>query len=352
MAVAAWLYDGLTAARHDVLVRADATGLVIEGFGRVDVGDLEALPSMDGHVFGHKSVAGWRLGFDAPPPPDIARLLPAKGKYGGLIDRFGLIRTGAVLAVLSSILVYLVLQLPNWIAPHVPMAWERQIGAAMIGDLSGRFCNGPGGQAALDRLVARIAPGEADARVHVIRFPIVNAVTLPGGDILIFDTLLKDAKSPEEVAGVIGHEIGHVRNRDSMQALVRQAGLGILLGGFNGNVGGNLNLLLSTSYSRAAERAADDFSIGAMRRAAVDPRDAGGFFERLAKLEAAIGSAGDALGYVSSHPISRERAARFRGSAAPGKAYPPILARDEWNALVNICQNDPARQSDRPFDLF
>ena len=139
MTESAWLYDGQTAIRHDVSVRANAASIEIEGHAPVAAASLTALPSAAGLVFGHKHISGWRLGFDTPPSPAITALLPAKGKYGGWIDRFGLIRTGAVLVIVSGALIFGAIQLPNLVAPHIPMAFERQFGAAMVGDLSPRF---------------------------------------------------------------------------------------------------------------------------------------------------------------------------------------------------------------------
>jgi beta-barrel assembly-enhancing protease len=348
---AGWLYDGQNAVRHDVEVRVFGGRIEIDGHGSVAPGELEATGSMGGLVYGRKAVPGWRLGFDTPPDPAIVALLPNKKNYGGWVDRFGLLRSGAVLAAVSGVLVVVVLQLPSWIAPNIPMSWERQFGDAMVGDLSGKFCKGPGGQEALDTLVARIAPGEKIAQVHVIKSKMVNAVALPGGNVLIFDQLLKEAKSPDELAGVIGHELGHVKNRHVMQSLVRQAGFSILLGGFSGNTGGNLNMLLSTSYSRAAETEADGNAIQSLRRADVTPRDTADFFKRLAKAEDGIG-AGDALNYVGSHPVSGGRAKQFEDSFVAGKAYRPTLSPEQWNTLVDICRNDPARKGDSPFSIF
>ena len=99
----------------------------------------------------------------------------------------------------------------------------------MVGDFGGRFCNGPGGQAALDALVRKIDQGKPAVRVHVANIGMVNAVALPGGNIVLFRGLLQEAKSPDEIAGVLGHEIGHVRKRHVVRALMRQAGLSVLL---------------------------------------------------------------------------------------------------------------------------
>ncbi|WP_341873239.1 M48 family metalloprotease [Sphingobium fuliginis] len=54
---------------------------------------------------------------------------------------------------------------------------------------------------------------------------------MAGGRIILFDGLVQQAKSADEVAGVLGHELGHVRHRDTMTGLIRQLGLSVVLGG-------------------------------------------------------------------------------------------------------------------------
>ena len=73
----------------------------------------------------------------------------------------------------------------------------------------------------------------------------------------MFDGLLKQARSPDEVAGVLAHEIGHVREKHVMQALLRQMGLAVVLGGIDGNSGALVNNMLAMSYSRESEAEAD-----------------------------------------------------------------------------------------------
>ncbi len=350
-----WLFDGTVATRHDVNVRVAGGQIEIEGAQRIveQIDPALIVPIADAAqtVFGRKGRAGWRLGFDTPPAGDLAALLPTPARYGSWIDRLGLWKAGAILAPLSAAVVAFILTLPSWIGPWIPFPVERAIGDAMVGDLGGRFCKAGPGTAALAKLAKRIDPGGLPVTVRVVNVNMVNAVALPGGTILIFNGLLRGAQSPDEVAGVLGHEMGHVRNRDAMQSLVRQLGLSVILGGFNGNVGNNMNALLSASYSRGAEAAADGYSIRALRHAQVSPRGTAAFFDRLSKYDVP-GATDEAFSYLQSHPASKTRAAAFASSTIPSVAYRPTLSAGEWTSLTRICRDDPARRRDKDLSIF
>jgi len=341
-----WHYDGRTARR-----RLPRLTIVPDGFLLADEdgedGPIawEALvardPSGSDPVYGLKGRPGWRLGFAGAIPPEIAPLLPRAERYGRLVDRHGLGRATLVLGAIAAVVLFAVLSAPRWIAPYVPASWERRLGDAIVGDFGGRLCNGPGGQAALNALVRKLDPAGPPLEVRVANIQMVNAVALPGGKIVIFSELLKEAKSPEELAGVLGHEIGHVRHRDVVQALLRQAGLSVVLGGLGGDAGGSFNALLAATYSREAESHADRSAVAALAAAGISPLGTAGFFARLGRMEARLGRAGVALGYVSSHPLSSARERAFARSAVKGRAYAPALTPEQWKALVDICHNDP-----------
>jgi Zn-dependent protease with chaperone function len=342
-----WHYDGVTARRRDASLVADG-----EHFGLAEHGETsgpfawsDLIAQTSGRneaIYGLRGRPGWRIGFIEDVPPDIVRLLPGDERYGGLIDRIGLVRAAASFLVVAILAVFIGVTAPGWIAPYVPASWERRLGDAMVGDFGGRFCGGPGGQQALDALARQLAGAGGDPiEVRVANIKMVNAVALPGNKIVIFRGLLSDAKSPDEVAGVLGHEIGHVRNRDVMAALLRQMGLSVLLGGVGGDVGGTFNALLSATYSREAEARADDYAIAALSRAGVSPAATAGFFARLASDEAKLGPARAALGYMSSHPLSDSREQTFKAGVAKSASYRPALDAAQWRALVGICSNDP-----------
>jgi beta-barrel assembly-enhancing protease len=354
-----WHYDGATGIRHDATLVEDSTGFTLNGDGvdlrHYDWADLVYRgEKKEGPFYGLKDNAGWQIGLTDPVSDALFARLPKPVKYGGIVDRIGFGTAATVFTAISAAVLYVGFKAPDWIAPYVPMSWEAALGDAMIGDFGGRFCNGPGGQEALNALVKRIEPKGSGLQVRVANIDMVNAVALPGGRIVIFRGLLQEAKSPDELAGVIGHEIGHVRNRDVMQSLLRQVGLSVLLGGFGGDASGYVGSLVSATYSREAETKADGFSINLMKQANVSPVDTAGFFARLAGEESPkkakdkdeASAVSTALGYLSSHPMSKNREAMFRGSAVAGANYTQAITPQQWRALVETCANDADVEKD------
>lgn len=346
-----WHYDGHSAIRHKVELVASGTDFALadpagatESYRWDDLVRRDDSP--DGPVYGLKDRAGWRICFAGPIPAEVREQLPEPARYGHWVDRFGFWRASGLFLLASAAIAFGVIKAPDWLAPNIPFAWEKRMGDAMVGDFGGRFCNGPGGQAALDALVRKIDRGDPPVRVHVANIAMVNAVALPGGNIVIFRGLLQEARSGDEIAGVLGHEIGHVRKRHVVQALMRQAGLSVLLGGFGGDTGGYLNAMLAASYSRDAEAQADAYAIGQLKSARVSPDDTADFFARMAAQEAKLGSAAAAIGYVSSHPLSQSRERAFRRSRQAGQTYAPVLDNRQWDALLDICHNDPKVEKD------
>jgi Zn-dependent protease with chaperone function len=344
--IPAWHYDGQSATRHEVAVVAQEDGLRLDlGDGQTDLApwaDLFWIDKRDGaSVFGRRGVNGWRVGIPLPMADLLARRLPPQSIYGGLVDKFGIWPAVAGFTALSAAVVLILWKAPDVVAPLVPMSWEQKMGDAMIGDLGGRICDGAEGQKALDALVRRIDPEAGHLRVRIVNVDMVNAAALPGGQIVVFRGLLQEAKNPDELAGVLGHEIGHVRNRDVMQAMLRQAGLTLLMGGVGGDVGGALNSAISASYSRAAESRADGYAINLMRAANVSPIPTAQFFDRLAEDERKLGKGAIAMSYMSSHPLSEARRKVFMASARKDAAYAPAVTPQQWRAIVDACANDP-----------
>jgi hypothetical protein len=351
-----WIYDGRIAVRQPVTVEAAGDALVLSG---AEGGDFEvpreALRFLekrrDCEIYARVDQEGWRLGLGLEEAEALRPLLPAEERYGRLIDRFGLGRAAVAFLAVSALVVVAGMQFPSVAAPYVPASWEKNFGDSLVGDFGGRYCAGEGGQAALDKLALKLSPGAKSMKFRVVSAGVVNAAAFPGGNILIFDELLKESDGPDELAGVLAHEIAHVEERHTTETMIRQLGIGIFVAGFGGTTGSSIESLLAASYSRGAEDEADREAIEALSGANVSPLGTAGFFERLAKQESSLGRAAQPLSYLSSHPMSAERQKLFRDSAVRGRAYRPSLNRDEWEALFNICFNDPKREEKR-LNLF
>jgi predicted Zn-dependent protease len=217
----------------------------------------------------------------------------------------------------------------------------------LIGD--SEVCEDEAGQRALDKLVDRLWVGldrPIEFDVQVVRSPMVNALAAPGGHILVFSALLDQASSPDELAGVLAHEIGHVAHRHSTQALVRHFALSMLVRTFSGSdwgLGSAAQLLVQFAYSRDAEVEADTAAVEIMQRAHLRTDGLVQFFARMEHGEKKDSAA--LWRYVSSHPPTSERITALSARdtpAAGGKAEAPTpaLSATDWAALKAICKTD------------
>jgi len=349
----AWHYDGKSAVRRSVEVQTIARNFFLleteRRHGPFAFADLHYVGDRNGaDVYALSDRDGWRLGISGNVPADLVAMLPAKRRYGGWIDRLGIGPSAAAFGVISVAVVAVVLLTPQWLAPLIPSSVEKSLGDALVGDFGGRFCDTKRGSAALDKLVSSLDANPQDLQVEVAKIDMLNAVALPGNKVILFDGLLKQAKSADEVAGVLAHEIGHVRERHVMQSLLRQMGLSVVLGGLDGTGSSMLSGVLSVTYTRSSENAADLYSIKALSGASISPVATADFFQRLAKIS------GETTGnkklttmtsYMSSHPLSAERKKAFENSIVKGKDYKPALTPTEWTELKTMCTQDRKAKS-------
>lgn len=210
-------------------------------------------------------------------------------------------------------------------------------------------CTEAAGKAALDKLVKRLVDASPDKRpitLHVANWGLVNAFAMPGRHLMLTRGLIRDAVSPEEVAGVMGHEMGHAIELHPEAGLVRQLGLTVglklIFAGTSDtlqNVGGVLLLLRNT---RIAEREADQRGFELLQAARISAKPLGAFFERMDKKEGGseLGKIAKAYEILSSHPALDERARNARNR--PEYPTEPIMSEVEWQAMRNMCKG-PAR---------
>lgn len=141
-----------------------------------------------------------------------------------------------------------------------------------------------------------------------------NAFALPDGTVVLLDDLVKLC-SNEEIYGVLGHELGHVRHRHGVRMLLQGSLVGLFATWWLGDVSTLLAtgpaLLLQARYSRAFEAEADEDAVLLLRANGLSPSVLADALDKLAK---AAGEKSDPnwVDYLSSHPATRERLAALR----------------------------------------
>ena len=154
-------------------------------------------------------------------------------------------------------------------------ALGRNFVAALAKDC--KACETPASRAALDRLTQRLTAAASSSpmpvRVMLLDWRLVNAFAMPGGQIILTRGLVQTAGSPDEVAGVLAHELGHALELHPETGLVRAMGLAaaaqLIFAGSAGTVS-NVGLVLTQlRYTRIAEREADAHALRMLKGAGI-----------------------------------------------------------------------------------
>jgi len=212
-------------------------------------------------------------------------------------------------------------------AKLIPASWEQKFGYAALYQLKGEnhFVDDPEILDLLTQitepLFSRIPEKRYRFTVHILAAPSINAFALPGGHIVFHSGLLLAAATPDEVAGVLAHEVAHVTLQHGMRQILGTAGIYTLIQAIFGDAGGliaviaeNSAFLLTQKYSRDYEREADERGMAYLADAGINPKGMADFFNRLLKAQEknAETRAGDALNFLSTHPTTQERIEHLR----------------------------------------
>lgn len=231
----------------------------------------------------------------------------------------------AVLAgfvVLAFVLVWMSGLVVQFLLKQVPLSYDRQLGDTALKETLAyeKVVHDPGKVAYLEKIAHRIAPANSNTNV-VYRFYIVenlmpNAFAFPGGAVVVNSGMLDFVQSPEELAGVLAHEIAHVTERHGVRKMITTAGPYVALRLFLQNenrffaaLGAGSSLLLTQNFSQKSETAADDAGWKLLLNGKIDPR---GLTINLKRLLTESGTFEEArLSAFSSHPPTTERIRRL-----------------------------------------
>jgi len=176
-------------------------------------------------------------------------------------------------------------------------------------------------QLLVNRLAAHWAEAPYEFRLEIDDSDIANAMALPGGLIIVTQGLLDQVESENELAFVLGHELGHFRNRDHLRALGRGVVISLFFAVITGNDVAGLGIkatdITLRGFSREQESKADEFGLAVVRSEYGHVNQASRLFERWAS-ETDNGLAITA--YLSTHPQPGDRVENLRF----------IAVRDGW----------------------
>lgn len=254
-----------------------------------------------------------------------------------------------VIAMTATLYLKGIPALVSFIAVRVPVAWEERLGHAIVEHLApmGKRCVEPGGVAVLDALVATLLAPLAKSpyafRVVVVNEPLVNAFAAPGGHIVLFRGLLEKTRTPQELAGVLAHELQHILHRHGTRALLQHASIGLLFAAVTGDTrtatGSGLEgarLLGLLRYSRQHEDEADEAALRMLLAAGIDPGGMLAFFQALLEEGREVPAY---LTYVSTHPRTADRIEKLKGRLNPSQHSSNILLQEnDWRILRRICR--------------
>jgi len=353
--------DGRTAAFHIVEARIGDGGLIIDGgnpapraFWPFDEIRLIDEPEVNGAIRLARFGGDERLSLQQRDALRALALHCAKlhdGMGGESSWRVIAAWCGAAVAAVAFLILvvipFLARHASQWVSPRL----EAELGERMVGivtaltvapeDKDHAECTAPRGRAAIETLVAPLTAQLSlrnPARVRVINSKLVNALALPGGQILLFRGLIDFAEGPNEVAGVIGHELGHLKLDHPMTLVIQQSGTAFVIGLALGDIFGGSAVavgsagIVDSAFSREAESAADAQAVALLTGAGLDVAPLGAFFARLGAKQLD----GDVpIAFLRTHPPSAERAQLIAAAPHGGRQ---ALTAAQWQDLKAICQ--------------
>lgn len=329
-------FDGFTSARHRVSVALDAGLVRVSGEGialSFDPATLSFAPRLGSTPLRIGLPGDGLLVADAD---SVARVLPLPepgGRIHALEGRYGFV-AAAVAGIFAGLFIAYQVGVPwaaNRVAAALPEGVEHELAEQSMRALD-QFLE----PTQIDPAVgARIADGFIAMRQHTTgprstlqfragRFLGANAVTLPGGTIIVTDELVRLMDNDDQVLAVLAHELGHVHHRhitrQVIQTSVTAIGSAMLLGDVSAIAGLAASVpvvMLQNGYSRDFEREADRYAHELLRRTGRSPAV---YAEALAKLEQdaarRAGPFGNMPGYATTHPEAEERIRAAQEAAA------------------------------------
>lgn len=205
-----------------------------------------------------------------------------------------------------------------------------------------------------DQIASRTSRADLDWRFFIVDSREVNAFAVPGGFIYVNRGLIERTSRMSELAGVLGHEVGHVVQRHSIQQMEKAQGanIGVTLACVLTNVcnsqaaGALINVAggaVFARFSRQDELEADQEAVANTVRAGINPTGIVTMFEKL--IAERKSRPGAVEGWFATHPLEEDRIARAQATinSIPGSQLNNLTsASSNYNSFVARLRSLPA----------
>lgn len=230
-------------------------------------------------------------------------------KRSPLKEFFILTAVALVLLILSYVVLGFAV---DWIVPYIPIDVEKRIGALFADAYLDADTTSPQAlrlQSIFDQLLRGFSEKEREYKVYIVSDPQVNALAVPGGVVVVFSGLVDQAESENQLAFVLGHELGHFANHDQLRSLGRSLVLTMISNtvlGLNNPVTRffmDALQIVDTKFSQQQELRADFWALDLLQKQTGNVAGARSFLEAFSEKEQ-----GNRLSYYfATHPYPKDR---------------------------------------------
>ncbi len=231
---------------------------------------------------------------------------------------FSLLKFTALFISTIVVVVWLAGVIANGIVGLIPYQVEQSLGAAIAPAYEAQAQPSPTQDtlnALLDRMEQHLPPQmqeERDFKALYIPQDIVNAGAIPGDRVIIYQGLLNETESENELMMILAHELGHFANRDHLRGLGQKLLIRLAVASVLGDAGtlgsiasSGITALSDSQFSKGQERQADEFGLNLLNETYGHVAGATDFFERISQQR------GLDIAFLATHPTSKSRVRRI-----------------------------------------
>ena len=264
------------------------------------------------------------------------------------------IPVGAILSVILLLVInyYVIPETSEYIADQITPEYEIKMGKETFNLMTkySNLCTNTELNKVLNDMVktfeGTLENNPYEFEVHIIESDTLNAYALPGGQMAFYSGLIERTESPEQLAGVLAHEMQHVLKKHSTRHMVRQNLISfistVLFGGDYSSLTEAAVTFAELEYSRDLETESDEGGARLMAAAEMDINEMAAFFDVMTKEEnIATGGVTDAdfFEYISTHPLSKNRSENIRSIAMEYNYKPKNHFKNvKWGDVKMMCK--------------